>query len=132
MDTYPPSAKLSAWGRPALLILHHALAIVPWLPTVGLWAMSWIATLHIGHWPQPWLDDPKFIVSGDPLYDLLYEAIGPLMLASCGSLLPFLLLTALVHRAYPRIWVAALVVLALLGVVIFWLDPGERMTWYLD
>src|SRR4051812_47065413 len=85
---------LSWFGFVTLVVLEHLLAFVPLVTVLMLHLLSWRATFDIGHWPQPTLDDPKFIVTGDPVYEMLFNAAGPLLVSSCFLIPLFIVLNS--------------------------------------
>jgi len=78
------------------------------------------------------LDDPKFIVSGDPLYELLYTSVPYLGNVACFGAPIFILLTWVLRNRYSRLWAFFLVMIFVLSWMMLLFDSGARLTWYAD
>src|SRR5207248_481910 len=63
------------WAFALLAMIHHLLAFSWFLVLLVLYTFSWRVQAVIGHWPQPYVDDPKFVAPDDWLSDLLYSAV---------------------------------------------------------
>jgi hypothetical protein len=126
---------LSRVGFGVLVVLAHVFAFAPVLMMGALYGALWRAEALTGHWPVAWVDDPKFVVRDDALYDVLYLAVPVFFVASYIALfaVPFLTgLIALKLPRYPRLWLALLVLAFVVGCFFAVSDPGERFRWWLD
>jgi hypothetical protein len=118
--------------RHIFVALHWSFALAPLLTSACLYLLSWRAALLLGHWPQPSLDDPKFIAPNDALMDLLYGAVLPLLLWSMVALITFPLLTFFLRKRYTRLKIVSFVVLFVGAWLFLYLDPGARLAWFGD
>jgi len=123
---------IGKWRIRALILLHHVVAFFPALIIALVYALSWRAQLFIGSWPRPTFDDPKIIVSGDWLYELLYTLAWLLVLSVCFTIPAFVYLTRVLWDKYPRLWTFLLIVIFAVGIILLRLDPGQRIAWYMD
>lgn len=113
-------------------IIHHSLALAPFLVLVVVYLLSWRVQAIIGHWPRVWIDDPKFAAPGDGLSDFLYGSVVLLLLWGSAALILLPVSSFLLRRQYPRWYLVFLLSLFVVGLVILRLDPGQRLTWYAD
>jgi len=129
----PPAPRRRHAGR----VLHHAFALAPLAAVATLYASSWLAALRIGHWPRPWVDDPKEIAPGCGACDALYGLVLPFLGWSVLGLLFFPVLSVALRRAYPRWWATLLALAFVAGWALLVSDslsglPGDRLLWYVD
>ena len=113
------------------IVLHWLLATAPLAVVTGLYILSWGASVVLGHWPRPWIDDPK-LIAGGPLYDLLYGVTVLLLPIWISSLFLFPLTTFVLWRAQsPRLrWLSLGLYVA--GWVLVGIAMGDRMQWLMD
>jgi hypothetical protein len=90
------------------------------------------AALHLGHWPQPLIDDPKFIASDDLLMDLLYFNVPIFLIVAFCSVVVFPLLTLLHWRSHSRKWHFSLIAIFLVGCLLSYFGVSDRLDWYFD
>lgn len=127
----PANPTASAWRSP-LVRAHLLAATAPLQALAALNLFSLRAARHLGRWPRPLLDDPKFIGPGDGLMGALYALSGWMIAWGVVSLavFPVLLIIAWKRYSRPARWgVTALYVGSL---VLFRLDPGDRLAWFAD
>lgn len=139
MDSPVASPPPAPWRRRTLKVLHHAFALAPLALVASLYALSWLAALRVGHWPRPWVDDPKEIAPGCGACDALHGLVLPFLGWSVLGLLFFPALTVALRRAYPRRWAIplALAFAFVAGWALLIADlrfglPGDRLLWYAD
>lgn len=118
--------------RRVLVMLHHLFALAPLLILVNLYLFSWRATTLIGHWPQPFRDDPQFIVYDDILSEQLYLLVNPLFFWALVGFVALPVLTIFLRRVYPRWWTIGIICLFLIGWVLLFAEPTDRIVWYMD
>ena len=125
------------WRRHTLRVLHHASALVPLAAVATLYAFSWLVALRIGHWPRPWVDDPKSVAPGCGACDVLHGLVLPFLGWSVLGLFFFPVLSVALRRACARgrLTLLALAFVAgwamLIADLLFGL-PGDRLLWYID
>ncbi len=93
---------------------------------------AWRAAVKLGHWPVPWRDDPKCIVPNDVLLQVLYPSVYFLLLVALISPFVFPILMVVHRGTSPGLsrWMMAMIFV--IGWVLFKLDPGAGLTWFLD
>lgn len=126
------SQALSQILRRLLLGLQAFAAAAPLLFIAVLYLFSGYAALHLGHWPQPSIDDPKFIASGDLLMDLLYSSVPVFLFAALCSLVVFPLSTLLLWRFQTKQWHLAFIALFVFGCIVSYFGVSDRLDWYFD
>jgi hypothetical protein len=114
-----------------VIALHWLLAAAPLAIVTALYVLSWRGLAVLGHWPRPWIDDPK-LVAGGPLYDLLYGVTFLLLPIWISSLFLFPLTSVVMWRAQsPRLrWLSLGLFVA--GWVLVGTATGDRMAWLMD
>lgn len=137
MDSPTASPPPVPWRGRGLRFLHRAFALAPLAVAVTLYALSGLAALHIGHWPRPWVDDPRGIAPGCGACDALHALVLPLLGWSVLGLLFFPALTVALRRAYPRRWAIPFALAFAAGWALLIADllfglPGNRLLWYAD
>jgi hypothetical protein len=118
--------------RALLVGLHHYLGFAPILLLAELYLFSWWVMPFIGHWPEPSVDDPKFVAMGNWLADTFYFFVEPFLLSVILAIIGFPVLTWLLRRVYPRWWTIGLLCLFLLGLFLLVAEPTDRLGWYFD
>jgi hypothetical protein len=118
--------------RRFLLGAQALFAAAPSLFMAVLYLFSGYAALLLGHWPQPYIDDPKFIASDDLLMDLLYFNVPIFSVAALCSLVVFPLLTLLLRRSHSRKWHISLIAIFLVGCLVSYFGAADRLDWYFD
>ena len=113
-------------------IINIGLAMSPLLALLNLYAMSWRATILIGHWPQPLDDDPKWIGINDAIYNFLYAitdySFGMVTFSLFGGIAMALLLWSK-YTERQKTWL----VCGFIGAwLIFFLEPSGRFAWIAD
>jgi len=129
------STSSSRWkqiGIVILMVLHHLLAFSPLLIVVALYAASWRAEGLIGHWPQPMVDDPWYVIPDDGLYRFLLLSIFPLLYCVLGAIVSLPALTLVLWRRYPLLWTVFLAVIFVGGLLLIKSDPEQRFIWLMD
>jgi len=121
----------------AARLLLHALAPAPLAAVAALYASSLLAALRIGHWPRPWVDDPKEVAPGCGACDALLGLVLPLLAWSALGLVLFPALAVALRGAYPRRRAALLALAFVAGWTLLASDllfglPGDRLLWYID
>lgn len=110
----------------------------PLLAVACLTLFAWRGSLLVGHWPVPWVDDPKDLANADPLSAVFYAASMVLVLFAVCTLALFPVSAAFaLRREYfaggSSRWVVKAVVLTLIwlgGWVA--LDGSEGVKWLMD
>ena len=94
--------------------------------------LSAYAALLLGHWPKVSIDDPKYIAEGNFAYEAFFylAAINFFALGFSIILAPFFTISAWVAGAGPQIKLPAL--LFWIGLLTLYLDPGQRVEWFMD
>jgi hypothetical protein len=133
-------AVLYQWTRreardwPLLIALIAAAMPVAFL--VALYTLKFAAYCHLGRWPEPYVDDPKYIDAGGRVMDLLYATTACVMLTIPGAACCSMMLSAYVAISRPlRLRLALSLVTHLIGWAIFVaavrLDP-RTLDWFFD
>jgi hypothetical protein len=91
----PDQASPSAHRPPWLIAFDHSFVVMPLVTITTLVLLAVRASMHLGHWPQPWIDDPKFIAPHDPLLMLFYWLVLPGLLWSMAGIMMVPQLTVL-------------------------------------
>ncbi|KAB8143485.1 hypothetical protein F8S13_10795 [Chloroflexia bacterium SDU3-3] len=137
--TTPPSvsktqrlSKIEHMLRLMIIALHHSFALAPLLVIGCLYVFSWRAAFLIGHWPQPSIDDPKFIAPDCRICDALYMLTLPLLLWPFIALVAFPFLSLVLRRVYLWRWQTLLIIVFVVGWLLLIADPSERLSWYFD
>ena len=112
--------------------LLYAFTAAPLSAIAGINLLAWRASVKLGYWPVPWLEDPN-ILSTDMLYQMLTPLVGLLFLAAITSILflPLfmLLMLGLSRRTYSVLTQCIFILIWVSGWVLFRLDPGASFTW---
>ena len=127
-----PSASAPTALRAALIGAQLALALAPALLLAALYGLAWRAAFWLGRWPEPWVDDPKFIAMDDWLMDGLYALVEPALFTSLVGLAVFPLLSYLLWRVGARRWLAICALLFAGGWLALLTMTGDLLTWYID
>lgn len=115
-----------------LVILCCLLASTPSLTITCLYALSWRATLFLGSWPQPSVNDPKYIAPDDPLMSLLYTSVFPLLACTFVSVFTLPALALYLRRWLHWQWLLALLLVFSLSLWLLLVDSGARLSWFAD
>lgn len=107
-------------------------AALPWVALCSVYALAIRASLALGHWPRPMINDPKSF--GWPVHHT-----ASFILAGAASISIFLVFALLVIAACcdikPAHAKASLLFFAV-GYAVFWcvalIDPGQVMEWLAD
>ena len=114
--------------------LLYAFTAAPLAAIAAINLLAWRASVKLGHWPVPWLEDPN-ILSNDMLYQVLEPLVGLLFLAAITSVLFFpllmLLMLGLRRRTYSVLSQCIFILIFVGGWVLFRLDPGTSYTWFI-
>ncbi len=119
----PPMAPpLERWERAVtwVLCLLPATFVVP---PIG---MYFAAHRFLGHWPQPWIDEPNRLPV-EPFYSLapMTCAAFPILLVATPAWL------FVYQRQFRQLWLPAVLLLSLMaGTLAFWM--GDFGKWYMD
>lgn len=124
-----------AAARTIIRVAYGSFVAAPLLAISCLYGLSLRIGWFIGHWPMPSVDDPKYAgPPNDTLINLLYAPVLPLYLWSMIGVVVVPLLTAYLWlRRDVAPWLPLLLLVlffALLGFL--FLDPFDRMAWYID
>jgi hypothetical protein len=120
------------WPVRLLLAAHLLVTAAPWLFIAGMAAWAWRAAAILGHWPVPLADDPKFIATGDQLYDRLGELAHTLLNLAFFSVLILPVLAAVTWRDYRPGLRYGLLAFYVLGMLMIPLDPLGLFAWMAD
>ena len=119
-----------------ILSLNAILVLFPLAWVSMLWSASYRASQHIGRFPIPGRDDPKWIAPNDKFYHGMLDALWHWQLiVGMAALMGFVLLCVNLPKHLERkrygIILLLLLPVALLLTTIF-LDPGRRVEWFID
>ena len=103
--------------------------------------VTWcIAALALGHWPVPYIDDPKYINNG--FVTFFYTVTMSLMIATPFTILVTIVLLIVMSkgiadvprrvRCFLMVLIIAVVNLVLAYIVIGYLLPSELGQWLMD
>ncbi|AKG19994.1 hypothetical protein [Calothrix sp. 336/3] len=116
-------------------------AALPNLTLLGIWLMSWRASVLLSRIPRINLDDPKNIGENDLIYQVLIHAtylpaIAFYFLESLWAIFAFSSI-AMYLRWHQRSRISHFsfftpLILFIIGYFIFKFDPGQRVEWFLD
>ena len=122
-------------GPRPITIAAIALAVIPWLAPVSLYAARVVGRIALGHWSRPSIDDPKgigslelalLIVRG---FMQLWLLALPLALVGAASL-------TIYWGAEQSRWAGRLALVLLLSwaasALALWVDLGGAVSWFLD
>lgn len=125
--------KLREW---LLFSVHSLCALCPIVWVGTLWALSARASAHIGHFPRPSLDDPKWIAPHDKVYHGMLNALWDTQEILLGATLLAMILMCVMFRRYNKRAQLAIVTLMFMAagafVCTFFFDVGSRMEWFID
>jgi hypothetical protein len=119
-------------GIKLLLLLHHLLAFAPSLLIAWIYALAWRASILLGHWPRPKIDDPKFAIPADRLFDILYYPSSFVFVWFAVSLIVFPLLTVVLWRHNQWLRTLLLILVYVVGWLIGGILPNNAFTWFVD
>src|SRR5436190_22714981 len=115
-----------------LVALYTSFALAPLLTIVCLFVMSSYMALSIGHWPQPYADDPAYAAPGF-ISDILHYAVALILFWGVAGLITLpILWVVLTWAKWPRWWTLLLVALFIVGWLLIKYDLDSRIRWYLD
>lgn len=120
------------WVRFAKYSAATLAVLTPLAPLVALYLMAHRASVLLGHWPIPMINDPKFIFPDDAAFQTLSSALTYMLAFSGWGFLAFgALLLHLRHHLLLR------QKLCLLGIfLVGWLslvaEPRHMYLWLLD
>ena len=108
------------------------LSLLPLAFWITLMCLSVYAALLIGHWPQVSIDDPKYIAEDNYVYGACFylTTLNFFTFGFSVILAPSFIVIAWFTGAGSRI--AWPILLFLTGLAMFFLDPGQRIEWFID
>lgn len=115
-----------------------AAVCLTWLPPAillaSLFALAWRGMLVLGHWPEPFMDDPKHICGGDAIYQMLYRWLDVATTAAgCLTTIWFALVLHLaIRQLIPLRQFFQLHLTCALAWVLVVVEPGQRIAWWMD
>ena len=120
------------WVRFARRAVFVFAVLPPMVYLAVLYAASYVAARHLGHFPRAWIDDPKNILGHDAPFQRMRHIVN-YSEAFAGALVWAwgLLLLHLHNRFTPKEW-AILAVLFFGGWIALMCEPGARLMWWLD
>ena len=125
-----PRATLRAEGHAELLIA--CCAVLPWAALGSLYLLAARASLALGHWPTPMINDPKSF--GWSLHYAGTWFLGNAALVSAMAVFGLLFVLAWrdVRPSHGRVWFLVFAS----GYTLLWLqitaDPGRLFEWFID
>jgi hypothetical protein len=108
-------------------------SLVPFCLLVALYSFVVRARFELGRWPSPMQPDPKNLTF--PTADTHMDTIVFLGVASLCCFLPWLLTICIRKQLIPttrRFWIGLLTLPWLLFLIVWFLDPGKYVEWFLD
>jgi len=119
-------------GDTLIAVLHYLITVSPLLLSASMYALAWRAARLLGHWPRPYLDDPKFAVPADHVFDVLDLVNLLLLLSIANSLVLFPLLCCWLWRRHGQWGTLGLLVIFMFGWVVLRTLPPDLTAWMLD
>ena len=127
----------------AIVILQWLIAGLPLWFTLALFGLSARAAQLIGKMPQPSQDDPARIGVNDGIYQMLYRLADVLFAGVVYSWLIWLIGTIALtflgiwhwKRNQAKGWVRwgwVAIAVYLIGFLILWIEPTNRLGWWFD
>jgi hypothetical protein len=118
------------WMFALFASIHHLLAFSWFLMLFALYAFSWRVQAVIGHWPQPYFDDPTYSALGDRLSGFLNQAVFLFFLMTLVSIVAVPYFSRYLQYRFSRFWPVVLLAVYVAGFIVYMIGLADRGEWY--